>query len=240
MEKSQQFFIYMKFEFSKTLPKKIIGILVFLLMSSAWALPEGFVYVDQVIPSIKQDIRYFGVNNFVGRPVNGYHANRAIFTKSAALALKAVQEELSIFGLGLLVFDAYRPQQSVDDFVAWSKNAKDTKTKSAYYPRVQKNSLFSEGYIAELSGHSRGSTIDLTIVSGSAPFKQLDMGTRFDFFGPESWPDYAGISPQQRANRLLLQNVMVKHGFKPYPQEWWHFTLDNEPFPKTYFDFPIR
>jgi D-alanyl-D-alanine dipeptidase len=202
--------------------------------------PDGFVYLDEVIPTIKQDIRYFGVNNFVGRPVHGYHANRAILTKLAALALKAVQEELNKFGLGLLVFDAYRPQQAVDDFVAWSKDDKDTKSKVVNYPRVPKNSLISEGFIAEYSGHSRGSTIDLTIVSGSAPFQQLDMGTQFDFFGPESWPNYSGISSQQRANRLLLQNIMVKHNFKPYPQEWWHFTLNNEPFPETYFNFPVR
>lgn len=154
---------------------------IVLELTNAWSLPEGFVYVDEVIPSIKQDIRYFGVNNFVGRPVNGYHTNRAILTKSAASALKAVQEELSKFGLGLLVFDAYRPQQAVDDFVAWSKDDKDTKFKSANYPQVSKDTLISEGFIAEYSGHSRGSTIDLTIVSENAPFKQLDMGTQFDF-----------------------------------------------------------
>lgn len=209
-------------------------------LTNAWSLPEGFVYVDEVIPSIKQDIRYFGVNNFVGRPVNGYHTNRAILTKSAASALKAVQEELSKFGLGLLVFDAYRPQQAVDDFVAWSKDDKDTKFKSANYPQVSKNTLISEGFIAEYSGHSRGSTIDLTIVSENAPFKQLDMGTPFDFFGTESWPNYVGITSQQRANRLLLQSIMIKHDFKPYPQEWWHFTLKNEPFPETYFNFPVQ
>ena len=147
---------------------------------------------------------------------------------------------MNLFGLGLLVFDAYRPQQAVDDFVAWSKDLNDTKTKSTYYPRIPKEFLFSQGYIAERSGHSRGSTVDLTIVSKNAPFQQLDMGTGFDFFGPESWPDYAEIFPQQRANRLLLQNIMVKYGFNPYPQEWWHFTLKNEPFPNTYFNFPVQ
>ncbi len=220
--------------------KNIIGLLVCLLISNAWALPEGFVYVDEVIPSIKQELRYFGNNNFVGRPIHGYRANRVILTKSAATALKAAQEELNSFGLGLLVFDAYRPQQAVDDFVAWSKDLNDTKTKSTYYPRIPKELLFAQGYIAERSGHSRGSTVDLTIVSKNAPFQQLDMGTGFDFFGPESWPDYAEIFPQQRANRLLLQNIMVKHGFKPYPQEWWHFTLKNEPYPDTYFNFPVQ
>lgn len=225
----------------KNLKKNIIGLLICLLMGNAWAsLPEGFVYVDEVIPSIKQELRYFGNNNFVGRPIHGYRANRVILTKSAASALRVVQEELSIFGLSILVFDAYRPQQAVDDFVTWSKNLSDTKTKSTYYPRVSKEILFAQGYIAERSGHSRGSTVDLTIVSKNAPFEPLDMGTGFDFFGPESWPNYAGISTQQRANRLLLQNIMVKHGFNPYPQEWWHFTLKNEPFPNTYFNFPVQ
>lgn len=225
----------------KNLKKNIIGLLICLLMGNAWAsLPEGFVYVDEVIPSIKQELRYFGNNNFVGRPIQGYRANRVILTKSAASALRVVQEELSIFGLSILVFDAYRPQQAVDDFVTWSKDLSDTKTKSTYYPRVSKEILFAQGYIAERSGHSRGSTVDLTIVSKKAPFEPLDMGTGFDFFGPESWPNYAGISTQQRANRLLLQNIMVKHGFNPYPQEWWHFTLKNEPFPSTYFNFPVQ
>ena len=225
----------------KNLKKNIIGLLICLLMGNAWAsLPEGFVYVDEVIPSIKQELRYFGNNNFVGRPIQGYRANRVILTKSAASALRVVQEELSIFGLSILVFDAYRPQQAVDDFVTWSKDLSDTKTKSTYYPRVSKEILFAQGYIAERSGHSRGSTVDLTIVSKKAPFEPLDMGTGFDFFGPESWPNNAGISTQQRANRLLLQNIMVKHGFNPYPQEWWHFTLKNEPFPSTYFNFPVQ
>ncbi len=224
----------------KNVKKYILGLLAYLFIGSVWALPEGFVYADEIIPSIQQDLRYFGNNNFVGRPIHGYRANRAILTKSAALALRAVQEELNRFGLGLLVFDAYRPQQAVDDFVAWSKDFSDTKTKSAYYPRVPKEFLFAQGYIAERSGHSRGSTVDLTIVSKNAPFEPLDMGTGFDFFGPESWPNYVGISPQQRANRLLLQSIMVKHGFNPYPQEWWHFTLKNEPFPNTYFNFLVQ
>jgi D-alanyl-D-alanine dipeptidase len=224
----------------KNLKKNIIGLLICLSMVNAWALPESFLYAEDVIPSIHQELRYFGNNNFVGRPIHGYRANRIILTKSAASALKAVQEELGIFGLGLLVFDAYRPQQAVDDFVAWSKDLSDTKTKSTYYPRVPKEILFAQGYIAERSGHSRGSTVDLTIVSKKAPFEPLDMGTGFDFFGPESWPNYAGISTQQRANRLLLQNIMIKHGFSPYPQEWWHFTLKDEPFPNTYFNFLVQ
>lgn len=224
----------------KNLKKNIIGLLLCLVIGNSWALPEGFIYIDEVIPSIKQELRYFGSNNFVGRPINGYYTNRAILTKSAASALKAVQEELNLFGLGILVFDAYRPQRAVDDFVAWSKDPSDIKTKSTYYPQIPKESLFAQGYIAERSGHSRGSTLDLTIVSQNAPSEQLDMATGFDFFGPESWPNYAKISTQQRSNRLLLQNIMVKHGFNPLPQEWWHFTLKNEPFPNTYFNFPVQ
>lgn len=208
--------------------------------STAMALPEGFVFIDEVDPSIRQEIRYAGSNNFVGRPVIGYVENRAVLTKPAAQALSAAQADLRPFGLGLLVFDAYRPQQAVDDFVAWSKDYGDTRTKANYYPQVSKESLFPQGYIAERSGHSRGSTVDLTIVSAMPPFKPLDMGTGFDFFGQESWPDYGGATPQQRANRLLLRNLMIKNGFKPYAQEWWHFTLEREPFPETYFNFVVR
>ena len=151
-----------------------------------------------------------------------------------------VQADLQPFGLQLLIFDAYRPQQAVNDFVAWSHDYGDTQTKATYYPRVAKASLFPEGYIAERSGHSRGSTVDLTIVSATPPFQALDMGTPFDFFGPESWPAYAGCTLQQRANRMLLQGLMKKHGFNPYPQEWWHFTYANEPYPETYFDFIVE
>lgn len=204
-----------------------------------WALPEGFVYLDEVIPGIQQDIRYAGSNNFVGRPVIGYLMPRAVLSVPAARALARVQEEIKPFGLGLLVFDAYRPQQAVDDFVAWSKDYEDTRTQPHYYPKIPKSRLFPDGYIAERSGHSRGSTVDLTIVSAVAPFSPLDMGTDFDFFGPESWPDYSKVTAQQRANRLLLQGLMVKYGFRVYPQEWWHFTYINEPYPETYFNFIV-
>lgn len=223
----------------KNLKKNIIGLLVCLFMVNAWALPEGFLYAEEVIPSIQQELRYFGNNNFVGRPIHGYRANRIILTKSAASALKAVQEELGIFGLGLLVFDAYRPQQAVNDFVNWAKDLEDIKGKSEYYPNVNKSDLFKEGYIAERSGHTRGSTVDLTLVS-LIEGQPLDMGSNFDFFGPQSWPSYPDLLPQQRANRLLLRTIMTKYGFKPLEQEWWHFTLENEPYPDTYFDFQIK
>lgn len=206
----------------------------------AAALPEGFVYIDDVVPGVRQDLRYAGSNNFVGRPVIGYLGHRAILSKEAAQALAGVQKDLTAFGLALLVFDAYRPQQAVDDFVAWSKDPHETRMQAEYYPNVAKRLLFPEGYIAERSGHSRGSTIDLTLVSANAPYKPLDMGTHFDYFGPESWPDYPGVTPQQRANRLLLQTLMQQHGFKAYAQEWWHFTYANEPFPDRYFNFVVE
>ena len=210
-----------------------------LLASSVWALPDGFVYVDQEIPGIRVDLLYASGNNFVGRPINGYVSKRAVLTKPAARALADVQADLKPFGLELFIFDTYRPQRAVDEFITWAKDLKDIRTKAKYYPRVAKENLFSEGYIADRSGHSRGSTIDLTIVSSSSPFKPLNMGTNFDFFGPESWPKFAGASPEQRANRLLLRTLMLKHGFKPYEMEWWHFTYEKEPFPEIYFDFVV-
>lgn len=210
------------------------------LSSNAWALPSGFIYLDQVSPTIVTQLRYFTSNNFVGRPVQGYVANRTIVTEPTAVALSNVQKELNAYGLGLLIFDAYRPQQAVNNFVVWAEDTADTKTKSQYYPNVDKRDLFKEGYIAEKSGHSRGSTVDLTIVQLGNSVKQLDMGSSFDYFGPQSWPDYANISPQQKANRLLLRTIMMKYGFVPYEKEWWHFTLKDEPFPDTYFDFLVQ
>jgi len=205
-------------------------------------LPEGFVYVDTVIPHIIIELRYYTEHNFVGERIDGYLKSRCILTKEAANALLQVQEELKPFGLGLKVFDAYRPQQSVDHFVRWAKNLEDTRTKAEFYPNINKNSLIKDGYIAARSSHSRGSTVDLTIVSLDSETlgKELDMGTGFDFFGPASWPDFPGLPPTQLAHRMLLQVLMKKQGFTPYPEEWWHFTLRNEPFPETYFNFPIQ
>lgn len=204
----------------------------------AGALPEGFVYLDEVAPAVRQDIRYFTHNNFIGDPVAGYLAPRAILTFPAAQAVQRVNEELQAFGLGLKVFDAYRPQRAVDFFVRWARDVADVRNKAAYYPHVEKANLFKEDYIAERSGHSRGSTVDLTLVAADG--EEIDMGGQFDYFGPESWPTSPAPKAGQRANRLLLQTLMKKHGFAPYPQEWWHFTLQNEPFPRTYFDFPIE
>jgi D-alanyl-D-alanine dipeptidase len=203
------------------------------------SLPPGFVYLEQIIPDINLDLRYFSDNNFVGRTVEGYLAPRGILSQKSAEALKKVQEELRPFGLGLKIYDAYRPQRAVDHFIRWAKDLKDTKTKKAYYPMVNKEDLFRLGYIADKSSHSRGSTVDLTIINLNDK-KEIDMGSGYDWFGLESWPDHAGILPAQRAHRLLLQTLMKKYGFVPYPQEWWHFTLKDEPFPETYFDFPVQ
>lgn len=205
-------------------------------------MPESFVYVDDFIPGIEEELRYFTDKNFVGRPVDGYVKSRCILTRKAAEALRQIQDELNRFGFGLKIYDGYRPQRAVDDFVRWGKELENTKTKKEFYPNVEKKDLFKEGYIAEKSSHSKGSTVDLTIVflDSAPPGKELDMGTGFDFFGPESWPDNASMTPSQRANRLLLRVLMEKHGFQPYPKEWWHFTLRNEPFPNTYFNFPVQ
>ena len=202
-------------------------------------LPEGFVYLEQMAPDINQEPRYFTDRNFVGQPVDGYLAPRCIISQKGAEALKKVQEELKPFGLGLKVYDAYRPQRAVNHFIRWAKDLGDRKTKKMYYPGVDKENLFRDGYIAEKSGHSRGSTVDLTIIN-LADKSEMDMGTPFDWFGLESWPDNPSASPSQRAHRLLLRTLMEKQGFSPYAQEWWHFTLKHEPFPETYFDFPVR
>jgi len=205
------------------------------------ARPDGFVYLDEAVPNLVVELRYFGSDNFVGQPVDGYGHPRTVLSVPAAKALAGVQAALGRFGLGLKVFDAYRPQRAVDHFVRWAKDLDDRKTKAKYYPDVAKKNLFKEGYIAAKSSHSRGSTVDLTIVYKDADGKmrELDMGSPWDFFSPISWPTSTAVTAQQRANRALLQSVMTAHGFAPYAQEWWHFTLKNEPFPDTYFDFPL-
>ncbi len=194
------------------------------------------------VPGIALDLRYTGSHNFIGVPIDGYVRPRALLSHLAATALARAQEELAPFGFGLKVFDAYRPQRAVDHFLRWSRDPADQKMKAEFYPQVEKEKLFELGYVAEKSGHSRGSTVDLTIVvlaEGAEP-GDLDMGSPYDLFDPVSWPDSAKVSPDQRAHRLLLREVMLRAGWKPYAQEWWHFTLENEPFPETYFDFPVE
>lgn len=205
-------------------------------------LPDSFVYCEAVIPGIRTELRYATPHNFVGERIDGYLRPRCILTRQAALALRNVQEELSPFGLGIKIYDAYRPQRAVDHFVRWAHNPGDTRMKAEFYPGEDKKNLFRDDYIAARSGHSRGSTVDVTIVSlrGASAGRALDMGTCFDFFGPESWSDCPVMTAEQRASRMLLQEVMKKQGFRPYSREWWHFTLETEPFPATYFDFPVE
>ncbi|OIQ31087.1 MAG: peptidase M15 [Bacteroidetes bacterium MedPE-SWsnd-G2] len=202
-------------------------------------LPEGFVYAEDWVGSLIVELRYFGTDNFVGRPIEGYRKNTLIISKPTAMALSKVQDELINNGYCLKVFDGYRPQQAVNYFVKWAKDLDDTINKKVYYPKVLKRRLFAEGYIASKSGHSRGSTLDLTIVDAQTG-EELDMGSPYDFFGEISWVNDASLSLEQKANRTLLQKVMAKHGFRNYPKEWWHFTLRGEPFPSTYFNFPIE
>lgn len=223
--------------------RQILSLLPLLLLLNSparAALPEGFLYLDRLIPDAVIELRYSGTHNFVGEPITGYEQARPVLSQAAALALARVQEELRPFGLGIKIFDAYRPQRAVDHFVRWATDLQDTRMKAEFYPDVDKQHLFRDDYIAARSGHSRGSTVDLTLVNLAAPHEPLDMGTPFDYFGPASWPEHAALTPQQRANRLLLQRLMQKHGFRPYPREWWHFTLEAEPHPEQYFDFLPR
>jgi zinc D-Ala-D-Ala dipeptidase len=224
--------------------------------------PRDFVDARDVIPDLVVDMRYLGARNFIGRPIAGYKAARCLLTKRAALALAGVAEELRPRGLGLKVYDCYRPQQAVDQFVDWGGDLDDQKMKAEFYPDVDKRRLFREGYIARRSGHSRGSTLDLTIVPLNAPQPEvpegapiracapawslrlpdssIDMGTGFDCFGVLSHTTSRAVSPAQRENRLLLKSLMNAHGFINNRQEWWHYTLADEPYPGTYFDFPVE
>ena len=201
-------------------------------------LPKEFVYVKEVVPSIKVELKYFSNNNFLGVPVDSYKKDVAILTIKAAEALKQVQEELKQHNLSIMIYDSYRPQTAVNHFVRWARNLSDTINKESYYPNVMKQHLFKEGYIASKSGHSRGSTLDITLVDLNT-CEPIDMGSPYDYFGPESWVANNNLTVQQRASRMLLQTIMLKYGFRNYPQEWWHFTLKGEPFPDTYFDFPV-
>ena len=202
-------------------------------------LHKDFVYIKEQIPDIKLDIRYAGSNNFIGKPVNSYQKPVGILSKPATEALEKVQNDLMSQGYCLKIFDAYRPQTAVNHFIEWARNPADTLTKAKFYPEVAKKDLFQLGYIASKSGHSRGSTIDLTIMDAKTG-KELDMGSGYDFFGDISHHNTDKITKEQKANRSLLKRIMIKNGFRPYQEEWWHYTLRNEPYPETYFDFPVR
>ncbi len=202
-------------------------------------LPDGFVYAKNSITDLDVELRYFSSHNFVGDTIEGYNANELILTKATVDKLKLVQEELQAQNLCLKVYDGYRPQRAVNHFIRWAKDLKDTINKAEFYPRVEKRHLFRDQYIASKSGHSRGSTVDLTLVDGNTGIP-LDMGSDYDFFGEASWVNYSNITAAQKQNRQLLQRIMQKHNFRNYTKEWWHFTLRWEPYPKTYFDFEVE
>ena len=216
-----------------------------------------FVTLTDVVPDAILEIRYFGTYNFVGDRIDGYLQPTALLTKCAADSLKAVSDDVIAQGYRLKIYDAYRPQKAVDHFVRWAEDVADVRMKEYFYPDLDKSVLFDQEYICLKSGHTRGSTLDLTLFDMNTE-KELDMGGTFDWFGPESHPDFCGnpetgeytgdnhtspkgrsITAQQFANRMILRRAMLRHGFKPMDTEWWHFTLANEPFPDTYFSFPV-
>jgi zinc D-Ala-D-Ala dipeptidase len=208
-------------------------------IAEAGERPSGFVDAATIMPGLIVEMRYAGSNNFVGEPIDGYQRPVCLLTREAAHALALVQSDLGIQGLGLKVFDCYRPQRAVAHFVRWARDIGDIRRKAEYYPAINKRDLFALGYIASRSGHSRGSTADLTLVRRSDGV-ELDMGTGFDTFSPKSSPLNASVSADARRNRATLATAMERRGFRPYNKEWWHFTLRNEPFPNQYFDFPVR
>ena len=205
-------------------------------------IPKQFVLLQNKIEYLIIDLRYYSTNNFTGDTIDGYQSNLCYITRKAARALNKVEKELNQKGLGLKIFDAYRPQKAVNHFVRWAEDLTDTVKKMQFFPTIAKSRLFEEGYISARSGHSRGSTVDLTIIylQGDRIGTELDMGTPWDFFSPLSWPSNQSLNTNQRQIRMLLQQIMIKHGFKPLKEEWWHFTLENEPYPDTYFDFDIK
>ena len=199
---------------------------------------SDFVLLSEAVPDAILEIRYYSTYNFVGDRIEGYEEPVALLTKEAAAALLEVSEELKEKGYRLKIYDAYRPQMAVTNFVEWAEDTDDTRMKEFFYPDLEKDVLFPQGYIAEHSGHSRGSTVDLTLFDMETE-KELDMGGTFDFFGELSHPDYKDITEEQFNNRMILRDAMLEHGFRPLETEWWHFTLDDEPYPDTYFTFPV-
>lgn len=232
-------------------------------MKRSQTLPQGFAYLKDMDPTILEEVRYAGHHNFTGRPIPGYLAPVIIVTEPVGLALKAVQAELRPFQLTLKVYDAYRPQEAVDSFVKWAEDSNDQLTKNEFYPALDKKDVFAAGYIAKRSSHTRGSAVDLTIVplpvpnqptwkpedpilDGRLPHGQrfadnsLDMGTCFDCLDELSHTANPALPPHVRANRLFLKTIMEKHGFDNYRKEWWHFGFLDEPYPDTYFNFPVE
>ncbi len=240
----------------------LIGAILAPMPAGAMEMPKDFVYLSDIDPTIEQDMRYAGADNFTGQPVPGYDAPECVLVRQAAEALKAVQADVKAKGLRLKVYDCYRPAQAVAAFVAWAKAPDDPDSKAVHYPDLAKTELFPQGYIAAVSGHSHGATMDLTLVpldahpTSPAPREQalgacsappddreadnsIDMGTGFDCFDVKANTETAGLTPEEQENRKSLVEAMDRHGFKNYDKEWWHYTLENEPYPDTVFDFPI-
>ena len=200
--------------------------------------PSGFVLLTDYVPQVIQEIRYFTTYNFVGERIDGYEEPCALVTAEAARALKSASNELGVLGYRLKVFDAYRPVPAVKHFMFWALEDADVRMKPYFYPDIEKEDTIALGYIARQSSHSRGSTVDLTLFD-MATGKEVDMGTPFDFFGEPSHAESRSITDEQYDNRMLLRHVMMRNGFEPYAYEWWHFTLKDEPYPDTYFSFPV-
>ena len=200
--------------------------------------PSGFVVLADYVPNIIQEIRYYSTYNFIGDRIDGYEEPCAILSKEAARALKSAASEFFVQGYRIKVFDAYRPVSAVKHFMLWGIEDTDIRMKPYFYPDIEKQEVFSKGYVAKLSSHSRGSAIDLTLLDMKTG-KELDMGSPFDMFSEISHPSYRGISDEQYENRMRLQKVMVRNGFEPIDNEWWHFKLKDEPYPDTYFEFPV-
>lgn len=201
--------------------------------------PKSFVDAATIVPGLVVEMRYAGNHNFVGEPIAGYERPVCLLTRTAAQALAMIQSDLESRGLGLKVFDCYRPQRAVAHFARWARDIRDIRRKAEFYPEVNKRDLFALGYIAYRSGHSRGSTVDLTLVHRSDG-AELNMGTGFDTFTPRSSPANVSVGAEARHNRAILAAAMERRGFRPYAKEWWHFTLRDEQFPDQYFDFPVR
>ena len=220
--------------------RRLLTVLAIVLTRSVQAEPgTPFVDAAALVPGLAVEMRYFGAHNFVGRRIAGYEAPRCLLTAQAASALGEAQRAVAPHGFGLKVFDCYRPARAVADFVAWAKDPADTRMKGEFYPDIDKRDLFRLGYIAARSAHSRGSTVDLTLIR-LGDRSEVDMGTPFDTFSPASAPLSSRVTARQRANRRRLRATMIRAGFAPYAQEWWHFTLSREPYPDTVFDQPVR
>lgn len=262
MTLSRYSIFYFKNKFLKKVLSSFGVAILYCIGANIYALPPGFVYLHDVNSSILEDMRYAGSHNFVGRPIHGYEKSKCILTKEAAYALSLVQKELEQSSLSLKVYDCYRPTMAVDDFMKWSKDSHQQEMKKEFYPRINKADVFQLGYVAEKSGHSRGSTMDLTIVSlpnlpsvnyrpgqklinCTSPYlkrfrdNSIDMGTGYDCMD-EFAHALNKVSVVSFQHRLLLRELMIKYGFVPYEKEWWHFTLRSEPYPDTYFNFIVK